>query len=208
MAKKVGIFGGTFDPIHNAHLILAEHAWEQFQLDTVLLMPCAVPPHKENREIASALHRSRMVQLAIEDNNHLKFSNFELERTGITHTADTVRLLSEEHPECEYFFILGADSLFYIEKWYHPEEILQQIPIIAAVRGEMDRNDLQKQIAYLQERYPASQIALLDTPHIEISSTMIRENIRQGKTIKYYVPKDVEKYIYQQKLYQKSETGR
>lgn len=202
MAKKVGIFGGTFDPIHCAHLILAEHAWEQFQLDTVLLMPCAVPSHKENQEITAALHRSRMVQLAIEDNNHFKFSNFELERAGITHTADTIRLLKQEHPECDYFFILGADSLFDIEKWYHPEEILGQVPIIAAVRGEMDQEDLKKQIAYLQQRYPSSQIAWLDTPHIEISSTMIREHVRQGKTIKYYVPKDVEKYIYQQKLYQ------
>lgn len=202
MGKKVGIFGGTFDPIHCAHLILAEHAWEQFQLDTVLFMPCSVPPHKE-REITQAVHRSRMVQLAIEDNNHLKLSSFELERGGMTYTSDTVRLLSEEHPECEYFFILGADSLFYIEKWNHPEQILGKIPIIAAVRGDADREDLNKQICYLNERYPDSigQITLLDTPHIEISSTMIRERVRQGKTIKYYVPKDVEKYIYQQKLY-------
>lgn len=202
MGKKVGIFGGTFDPIHCAHLVLAEHAWEQFQLDTVLFMPCSVPPHKE-REITQAVHRSRMVQLAIEDNNHLKLSSFELERGGMTYTSDTVRLLSEEHPECEYFFILGADSLFYIEKWNHPEQILGKIPIIAAVRGDADREDLNKQICYLNERYPDSvgQITLLDTPHIEISSTMIRERVRQGKTIKYYVPKDVEKYIYQQKLY-------
>ena len=207
MAKKVGIFGGTFDPIHIAHLILAEHAWEQFQLDTVLLMPCAVPPHKE-REITPALHRSRMIQLAIEDNSHLKLSCFELERMGKTYTADTIQMLNKEHPECEYFFILGADSLFDIENWYHPEQILEQIRIIAAVRGDMERNDLQKQIDYLQERYPSSQITLLDTPLIDISSTMIREHVRQGKTIKYYVPKDVEKYIYQQKLYQESETGR
>ena len=208
MTKRVGIFGGTFDPIHCAHLILAEHSWEQFQLDTILMMPCAVPPHKEDREITPAFHRSRMVQLAIEDNNHFKLSNFEIEREGVTHTADTVRLLKEEHPECEYFFILGADSLFYIDTWYHPDQILGQIPIIAAVRGDADQEDLKKQIVSLKERYPASQIALLDTPHIEISSTMIRENIRQGKTIKYYVPKYVEKYIYQQKLYQESETGR
>ena len=207
MGKRAVIFVGTFDPIHYAHLILAEHAWEQFQLDTILFMPCSVPPHKE-REITQAVHRSRMIQLAIEDNNHLKLSNFELERGGMTYTADTVRLLSEEHPECEYFFILGADSLFYIDKWYHPEQILGKIPIIAAVRGDAEQEDLQKQMTYLNERYPNSvdQIVLLDTPHIEISSTMIRERVRQGKTIKYYVPKDVEKYIYQQKLYQM--TGR
>lgn len=208
MAKKVGILGGTFDPIHCAHLILAEHAWEQFQLDTVLIMPSAVPPHKENQEITSASHRSRMVQLAIEDNSHLKLSNFELEREGPTYTADTLTLLCGEHPECEYYFILGADSLFYIDKWYHPEQILENAIIVAAVRGDAERKDLQKQISALKERYPSSRIELLDTPHIEISSTMIRENVHQGKTIKYYVPKDVEKYIYQQKLYQISETGR
>lgn len=202
MAKKVGILGGTFDPIHCAHLILAEHAWEQFRLDTVLLMPNAEPPHKENQEITPAFHRSRMVQLAIEDNSHLKLSNFELEREGPTYTADTISLLCREHPECKYYFILGADSLFYIDKWYHPEQILENATIIAAVRGDAQQKDLQKQIAVLKERCPSSQIEILDTPHIEISSTMIRENIRQGKTIKYYVPKDVEKYIYQQKIYQ------
>lgn len=202
MAKQVGILGGTFDPIHYAHLILAEHAWEQFHLDTVLLMPNAEPPHKENKEITPAFHRSRMVQLAIEDNSHLKLSDFELEREGPTYTADTISLLCREHPECEYYFILGADSLFYIDKWYHPEQILENVTIIAAVRGDAQRKDLQKQIAVLNERCPSSHIEILDTPHIEISSTMIRENIRQGKTIKYYVPKDVEKYIYQQKLYQ------
>jgi len=207
MKKKVGILGGTFDPIHLAHLILAEHAWEQFHLDTVLLMPTAEPPHKENQEITPALHRSRMVQLAIEDNSHLKLSNFELEREGPTYTADTIALLEKEHPECQYYFIIGADSLFYIDRWYHPKQILEKIQIIAAVRGDMGREDLQKQIVFLKEHYPKSQIELLDTPHIEISSTLIRENVRQGKTIKYFVPKDVEKYIYQQKLYQNLQTG-
>ncbi len=88
--KKVGILGGTFDPIHMAHLILAENAWQQFQLDTVLIMPSGVPPHKENREITSANHRIRMLQLAIDDNKHFKVSNVEIEREGKTYTADTL----------------------------------------------------------------------------------------------------------------------
>ena len=106
------------------------------------------------------------------------------------------------------FYVFLFRLPVYIDKWYHPEQILGKIPIIAAVRGDAEQEDLQKQMTYLNERYPNSvdQIVLLDTPHIEISSTMIRERVRQGKTIKYYVPKDVEKYIYQQKLYQM--TGR
>lgn len=201
MAKRVGILGGTFDPIHYAHLILAEQAMEQFELDSVLIMPSAVPPHKDNQEVTSAFHRSRMVQLAIEDNSHLKYSSFELERQGPTYTSDTLMLLAKEHPECEYFFILGADSLFYLDKWHKPEQILSNAVILAAVRGDAEKKDLEKQIKILKKRYPVCQIEILDTPHIEISSTMIRENVSQGKTIKYYVPKDVEKYIYQQKLY-------
>lgn len=208
MAKKVGILGGTFNPIHYAHLILAEQAWQQFELDTVLLMPSATPPHKPGQEIISASHRSRMVQLAIEDNKHFKYSDFELERKGTTYTADTLSLLCKEHPECAYYFILGADSLFYIDKWYHPEIILKKASIIVAVRDHASTDDLEKQIEYLKERYPGCQVFLLNTPNIDISSSLIRENIQQKKSIRYYVPKDVEKYIYQQNLYQSFATER
>lgn len=198
--KKVGILGGTFDPIHVAHLILAENAWQQFQLDTVLIMPSGDPPHKAEREITAANHRIRMLQLAIDDNKHFKLSTVEVERAGKTYTAETLSELCKYNPDCEYYFIIGADSLFQLEKWYQPEVIMSHAVLLTAVRDEMETAQVEEKILYLQERYGA-RIYLLHTPNMSISSSMIRERIVCRESIKYLVPKDVEKYIYQNKLY-------
>lgn len=198
--KKVGILGGTFDPIHLAHLILAENAWEQFELDTVLLMPSGEPYYKTDHDISSPAHRMKMVQLAIEDNKHLKLSTIELDRAGKTYTADTLSALSQNNSECEYYFILGADSLFQIEQWYKPEQIFQSAILIAAVRGNGNEEAVRRQIAFLEEKYEGT-IHLMNMPAVDLSSSMIRQRIMEGQTIKYYVPKDVEKYIYHNHLY-------
>lgn len=198
--KKVGILGGTFDPIHVAHLILAENAWQQFQLDTVLIMPSGEPPHKAEKEVTPASHRIRMLQLAIDDNKHFKLSTVEVERTGKTYTAETLSELCKYNPDCEYYFIIGADSLFQLEKWYHPEIIMSHAVLLAAVREQMEVPELEDKIADLKDRYGA-RIYLLHTPNMSLSSSMIRERIARGESIKYLVSKDVEKYIYQNKLY-------
>ena len=198
--KKVGILGGTFDPIHIAHLILAENAWQQFQLDTVLIMPSGEPPHKADRLITSAEHRVRMLQLAIDDNKHFKLSTIEVEREGKTYTAETLTMLCENNPDCEYYFIIGADSLFQLEKWYHPEVIMRHAILLAAVRDDMQAPEVEAQMEHLKKKYHA-QIYLLHTPDMSLSSSTIRERISKGESIKYMVPKDVEKYIYQNKLY-------
>ncbi len=198
--KKVGILGGTFDPIHMAHLTLAENAWQQFQLDTVLIMPSGIPPHKENREITSANHRIRMLQLAIDDNKHFKVSNVEIEREGKTYTADTLTELNRCNPDCSYYFIIGADSLFQIENWYQPETIMKQAVLLAAARDQLEEAETIKKIEYLKNQYH-SEIYLLHTPNMSLSSSLIRERVAKGESIKYLVPKDVEKYIYQNKLY-------
>ncbi len=200
LKKKVGILGGTFDPIHIAHLILAENAWQQFELHTVLIMPSGEPPHKAGREISSAEHRVRMVQLAIDDNKHFKLSTVEIERVGTTYTAETLAELAKHNPDCEYYFIIGADSLSHIEKWYHPEIIMQHAVLLAAVRDELDVSEVEEKIAHLQKKYDA-RIHLLHTPNMSLSSSSIRERIANKESIKYMVPKDVEKYIYQNKLY-------
>lgn len=200
--KKVGILGGTFDPIHVAHLILAEQAWQQFKLDTVLIMPSGDPPHKKEREITSASHRVRMLQLAIEDNKHFKLSNVEVEREGTTYTAETLTGLCRYNPDCNYYFIIGADSLFQLEQWRQPEIIMSHSILLVAVRGDYKMPQLEKRIDYLKEQYDA-QIYLLHTPDIMISSSLIREHVQRGESIRYLVPKDVEKYIYQNKLYAK-----
>lgn len=198
--KKVGILGGTFDPVHIAHLILAENAWQQFKLDTVLIMPSGEPPHKADRQISSAEHRVRMLQLAIDDNKHFKLSTIELEREGKTYTAETLAGLCEHNPDCEYYFIIGADSLLQIEKWYHPEIIMSHAILLTAVRDGLQTPEVEEQMMHLREQYHA-QIYLLHTPDMSLSSSNIRERISKGESIKYMVPKDVEKYIYQNKLY-------
>lgn len=198
--KKVGILGGTFDPVHIAHLMLAECAWQQFELDTVLIMPSGTPPHKAEKGITDASHRARMIQLAIEDNKHFKLSAVEIERTGRTYTAETLVELCRNNPDCEYYFIIGADSFLKMEKWYHAELIMNHAILLAAVREPMEASRVEEKIAWLRELYQAD-IRILHTPNLAISSTMIRSRVAEGISIRYLVPKDVEKYIYQNKLY-------
>lgn len=198
--KKVGILGGTFDPIHLGHLILAENAYSSFDLDVVLIMPSGNPPHKNSCDIISKEHRNFMVQLAIDDNRHFKISLFEQERAGLIYTADTLKLLKENNKDCDYYFIVGGDSLISMEKWYRPERIFANAVILAAVRDNVDDEVMKKQADFYTIKYNAD-IRILKLPAIEISSSVIRDRVKAGKSIKYMVPKDVERYIYNNRLY-------
>ncbi len=202
MSKKVGILGGTFDPIHMGHLFLAENAYCQFELDTVLIMPTGNPPHKTDKVVTDKMHRNKMVQLAIEDNGHMKLSLFEQERSGYIYTADTLKLLCENNPGCEYYFIVGGDSLAYMDKWYKPEVIFAHTTILAAIRDDIGVETVKDIAEDLKRRFGA-KIELLRIPEIGISSSLVRDRVAAGKSIKYYVPKDVEKYIYNNKLYKR-----
>ena len=122
--RRVGLMGGTFDPIHIGHLMLAECAYEQFQLEQVLFLPAGNPPHKDKRKVgATDAQRIDMVRLAIEGNPHFKLDPEEMLRKGYTYTKDTLNLLTQQHPDIDYYFIIGADSLMAFDTWYHPEEI-------------------------------------------------------------------------------------
>ena len=200
--KKVGILGGTFDPIHMGHLFLAENAYCQFELDTVLIMPTGNPPHKTDKIITDKAHRNKMVQLAMEDNGHMKLSLFEQERGGLIYTSDTLKLLCENNPDCEYYFIVGGDSLAYMDKWYAPEVIFSHATILAAIRDDIDTQAVNSMACDLKRRFGA-KIEFLRMPEIGISSSMVRDRVAAGKSIKYYVPKDVEKYIHSNKLYKR-----
>ena len=124
--KKIGIMGGTFDPIHSGHLMLGKQAYEEYDLDCVWYMPSRQPPHKKDHGITPAALRLEMVNLAVERTPFFSCSDFELRRKdGNTYTADTLRLLKEEYPDTEFYFIVGADSIFDIEKWYHPELVMK-----------------------------------------------------------------------------------
>lgn len=198
--KKVGILGGTFDPIHLGHLILGENAYAQCGLDKVLIMPSGQPPHKDNTHITDEIHRSTMIKLAIAENSHLQYSGLELERSGYIYTAETLKLLTQENPDIHYFFILGEDSLLEVEGWKNAEQLFKLCTIVAAHRNDEDDNQFNKQIQYLQSTYNAD-IIKLDVPLVDISSTDIRNRVQNGETIRYFVTSEVEKYIYKNNLY-------
>ena len=193
MGKKnrIGIMGGTFNPIHLGHLITAECAYIQFKLDEVLFMPAKTPPHKIIKDKVSSVDRANMVKLAIEGNPHFSFSAMELERSGVTYTVDTL---------CEYYFIIGADSLFDLPKWREPKEILKYATIIVASRYGLAKEKLEEQIERLQKEFGGT-ILIVDVPTIDISSSEIRLRQRDGKSNRYYVDEKVRYYMEERGLY-------
>lgn len=198
--KKIGIMGGTFNPIHLGHLVIAQTALEQLKLDKVVFMPSKNPPHKRNEHILDDQVRADMVGLAIEDNPYFELSTFEMDRNGLTYTADTLYQLTKQHPEETYYFIIGADSLFYLDKWKDPATIFKYCTIVAAMRNQSTTEEMKQKINELNKQFGGT-IRLLDSPNIDISSTEIRERIYNGKTVQYYVPSSVDKYMKENHLY-------
>jgi nicotinate-nucleotide adenylyltransferase len=202
---NIGIMGGTFDPIHNGHLMLGEQAYEEYQLDEVWFMPSGHPPHKKNQKITDPDIRLTMTQLAIKGKTGLVCSDFEVRRNGSTYTAQTLRLLREAYPQHQYFFIIGADSLYEIENWYEPDQVLSQAVILAARREYEDAHlSMEQQIAFLGTRYKAD-IRILHCKEMDISSAMLRERIAGGLSVSEYVPPKVLAYIKDQGLYQEKD---
>ena len=202
--KKVGILGGTFNPIHLAHLMIAETALESEKLDEVLFIPTGCSYMKDQTEIASDKDRVRMTGLALEDNPNFALSTIEIEREGNTYTYETLLELKQKYPNQEYYLIVGADNLFTMEQWKCPEQIFENCKILAAVRGAKKVPDMEKQIAYLSEKFGA-QISLLPIKHIDISSSMIREKVALGESVRYILPEKVRQYVLKNGLYIKNE---
>lgn len=198
--KKTGIMGGTFDPPHMAHLIVAEKAREQFRLDEVLFIPSGTPYMKKNKNVLPGHVRMEMTKLAIGDNPFFSVSSIEMEKEGNTYTYETLERLHAENPNTEYYFIMGADSLWAIEHWKAPERIFANCRILAALRDDKSAEDMEAQAAYLKEKFYAD-IFMLKTGHIEISSSMIRKLSAEGSSIRYLVPEAVHDYIVKNKLY-------
>lgn len=199
--RKVGIMGGTFDPIHVGHLILGESAYEQFGLDEVLFMPSGNPPHKRDRKGRASLEeRIDMVRLAISENPHFSLSLAEAYEDGYTYTRETLERLTSEHPDTDYYFIMGADSLFSFENWKDPGRIAQLAAIVAAARYHIDEARLNGMAAHLEELYGA-RIYKLSAPNMDISSQMLRGWVREGRSVRYYLPENVICYIRDKKLY-------
>ncbi len=197
----IGIMGGTFDPVHNGHLILGKQAYEEYGLDAVWFMPSGQPPHKKDRHVTPAGDRCAMVKLAIGDFPEFVFSDFEVLREGSTYTAQTLALLKETYADHNFCYIIGADSLYEIESWYHPELVLSGVPLLVADREYgQEHLPLRRQIAYLTNKYKA-RIRLLHCGGMDIASQEIRRLAAQGQSISGFVPKAVEAYIKSHHLY-------
>lgn len=202
--KKIGIMGGTFNPIHLGHLMLAENAHDFCKLDEVWFIPSADPPHKADQKVLAYYHRSRMTELAIEGIPYFVKSDFEAQRHGRSYTAETLRLLHETYPDVEFYFIMGADSLFQIETWYAPEKVMAQAVLLVAVRDHHSLEEMRKQIAHLTEKYHAC-IELMRMPGIDLSSNFIRQRTANHETIRFFVTEQVRDYIIKNNLYKGDE---
>lgn len=198
--EKIGIMGGTFNPIHNVHLIMAEEARQQFHLKKVLFMPSKNPPHKKKKNIASDEHRKRMIEHAIASNPSFAFSDLELTREGTTYTRDTLEQLRRLYPNDKIYFIIGGDSLAAMEEWYEPEYIFKNCHILAANRDDTNDKKIRKWFDFYRKKYGA-KLSEIEMPPISVSSKLIRKKLKEDGSIANYVPACVERYIRFNGLY-------
>ncbi len=197
VAKRLGIMGGTFDPVHHGHLVTAEEAFWQFGLDEVLFLPTGQPWMKEHPEVSPAEDRYLMTVIATSPNPHFMVSRLELDREGATYTVDTLRTLKEDlGADTELFFITGADAILEIFQWKDPEEILELAHFIAATRPGYDIHRFE---AEAPTRHP--NVSVMAVPALSISSTGIRARVKEGRPIRYLVPEGVKTYIDKAGLY-------
>lgn len=203
---RIGLYGGSFDPIHNGHLIIARAAAERLGLDRVIFLPSATPPHKSGERLAEPGHRAEMVRLAIADEPGFAFSDFDMTRSGPSYTIDTVAHFRETlGSSADLHWLIGADSLAELTTWYRVESLVDSCRLVTVARTGGDPvcwDHLRSKLSALQiERLKEG---VLDTPLIEVSSTDIRHRARQGLSIRYLVPDAVERFIGEKRLYQES----
>lgn len=197
---RIGIMGGTFDPIHYGHLVAAETARIELELDKVLFIPTGLPPHKETRLVTDPNLRYAMVEMSIKNNENFQVSRMEIDRKGPTYTIDTLRILKRYLPKQEIFFITGTDALKELLTWREPEEIISLARIIGVSRPGYDSQGLLENIL-LNYPFMKDRVSLLEVPALAISSTDIRKRVSCGKSIRYLLPDEVRLFIEQNKLY-------
>jgi nicotinate-nucleotide adenylyltransferase len=186
---KIGILGGTFNPIHIGHLILADEVREKLKLDRIIFVPANQPPHKQNYHIVQASTRYRMVKLAIQKNNHFCVSDVEIERTGRSYTIDTIREFKKRYPKDKLFFIIGSDLLKYLADWRDLSEITKMVKLIVATRP-----------GYALAKIPG-YMSRLPIRAVDISGFEIRKAIKENRSFRYLVSEPVYNYIIRKKLY-------
>lgn len=197
---RTGIMGGTFNPVHIAHISMAEAAYRQAGLDKVVFMPSKNPPHKQDINIIPEKHREAMIKLAISGVPYFEYSDFEFAREGITYSATTLGLLCKMHPENKYYFIMGGDSFFQIESWYKPEKIMESAVLLVISRNGSDKEQMSMYAGILKEKYNAT-VMFVDMPYMDISSSSIRKLISSGGNAAGYLPYKVWEYIKENRCY-------
>ncbi|MBD5807190.1 nicotinate-nucleotide adenylyltransferase [Lactobacillus sp. 0.1XD8-4] len=188
--KRIGLYGGTFNPIHNAHLFFADQVGHALSLDRVDFLPDAKPPHVDHKSSIDPQLRLQMLQLAIADNPFLGIEQAELARGGVSYTYDTIKELLDKHPDTEYYFIIGGDMVDYLEKWYRIADLIR-LPRFHFV-------GIHRQGAKNETKYP---VIWVDVPTVDFSSTNIRQRIKNDQSIKYMVPDAVREFIEEHQLY-------
>lgn len=194
---KIGLFGGTFNPIHIGHMIIAEWIRVELKIDTIYFIPTAIPPHKSNTDIIEGKHRYEMVKSAVQIHNKFKVSDFEMKSTR-SYSIDTINHFKNEFgfSDKNIFFIIGEDNLAQLDKWCSPEKIIEACSLIVVPRNfERSKDKLKENKAKYRDYF------IVKFPYLDISSTLIRERIKKGKSIKFLVPDSVEDYINRKGLY-------
>ena len=198
--EKIGILGGTFDPVHLGHLIIAEEVRSNLGLDKILFVPAGVPWMRENEGVSAGKHRLNMVDLAVKSNPHFQSSSIEIDRQGVTYTADTLETLREDlDHEVELSFIMGMDVLEKFHLWKSPETVVELCSLVIVNRPGNQAVDVNEVV----KKYPeaGAKLRIINVPRMEISSSEIRERVRQEKSLKYLVSEEVIAYIDQNNLY-------
>ena len=196
MGRRLGVMGGTFDPIHYGHLVTAEEALAQFGLDGVVFVPTGRPWMKEGRSVSAAEDRYLMTVIATASNPRFSVSRIEIDREGPTYTVETLRALAADHPDAELYFITGADAMLEIFDWKEPDGALELAHFIAATRPGYDLTRFE---ARTPTRHP--NVSVMNIPALAISSTDVRSRVSEGRPIRYLVPEGVKTYIDKAALY-------
>jgi len=188
MMKKIGIFGGTFDPPHNGHLLMANEVYHSLHLDEIWFLPNQIPPHKQSKDTMDSSHRLHMLQLCVEKHSHFKVQSIEFERKGPSYTYDTIVLLKNQFPDFLFYFIIGADMIEFLPKWHKIEELVDLVQFVGVQRAGYDADT----------EYPIIEV---NVPIFEVSSTMLRERMKFRQTTDYLLPAEVKGYIEENHLY-------